>query len=132
RAAQRVRDSSRTYPKRGACSSCGEPVYLGGTSARHPKCRACRKRDRCGTENGYRKGCRCDACREANSKAQREYAARKRAEGVDIYAKGREDRRARARRAFVAQVDREAVFERDGWVCQICMERIDRRTKYPH
>jgi hypothetical protein len=32
-----------------------------------------------GTANEYRRGCRCDPCREAKAVQQREYVARKRA-----------------------------------------------------
>jgi hypothetical protein len=32
-----------------------------------------------GTRSGYRRGCRCDACTEAESRYQREYLARRRA-----------------------------------------------------
>lgn len=41
-------------------------------------------------------------------------------------------RRARKRDAFVEPVFRRRVFERDGWRCQICGERVDRRCKVPH
>lgn len=247
------------------CSGgCGRRVY---SAVEAPKCSECRKRDRCGTVNGYRKGCRCDACRAMNTAAGRAYRARKRAEGVDVTAQyrrlvpkvcsscgegfegrpgqkfcsracipaavqkkasgecrvcglsfvgavdrvycsrrcrgrvaagysvssalevwgpplrlperrpgvvrwwsvvvqgacahcgegftaasgsvdsaslprfcsercsrrhGNAERRARKRDAFVEPVFRRRVFERDGWVCQICMERVDRRCKVPH
>ncbi len=29
-------------------------------------------------------------------------------------------------------IDKIKVFERDGWVCQICYEPVDRRAKWPH
>jgi 5-methylcytosine-specific restriction endonuclease McrA len=37
-------------------------------------------------------------------------------------------RRARLRAAFVAPVDRQVVFERDGWVCGICGQGVDPLT----
>lgn len=40
-------------------------------------------------------------------------------------------RRARVRDAFVAPVDRDAVFKRDGFVCQICGDPIDMAAKMP-
>ena len=51
-------------------------MWRGRTSATVPKCWECRKFDRCGTANGYRKGCRCHACTEANTIQAREYVAR--------------------------------------------------------
>lgn len=41
-------------------------------------------------------------------------------------------RRARQRAAFVEPVYRKKVFERDGWVCQICGEPVARDQKVPH
>jgi 5-methylcytosine-specific restriction endonuclease McrA len=40
-------------------------------------------------------------------------------------------RRARKRGAFVANVSRLAIFERDGWVCQLCKEPLDREAQAP-
>lgn len=39
--------------------------------------------------------------------------------------------RALRKSAFVESVDPKAVLERDGWVCQLCGEPIDRLAKYP-
>lgn len=41
-------------------------------------------------------------------------------------------RRARKRKAHVEDVDRQAVFERDGWVCQLCRKPIDPTIAWPH
>lgn len=40
-------------------------------------------------------------------------------------------RRARMRAAFVEAFDRAEIFERDGWVCQLCMEPTDRSAEWP-
>jgi len=40
-------------------------------------------------------------------------------------------RRARKRRAFVENVDRIAVFARDGWVCQRCGITCSAETQWP-
>lgn len=40
-------------------------------------------------------------------------------------------RRPRVRDAFVAPVDRDAVFQRDGFTCQICGDLIDMTAKMP-
>lgn len=47
-------------------------------------------------------------------------------------ADGRDRRRARKREAFVENVYRAKVFERDGWRCQICRRKVDRSKAVPH
>lgn len=65
------------------CAGCGKLCY----PSRHPGaprehwCRSCRKARRCGTANGYRKGCRCDACSRAKNASLRSYAAKRREAG---------------------------------------------------
>lgn len=45
-------------------------------------------------------------------------------------AKDRE--RARKKDAFVERVYRNYVYERDGWMCQLCGEPLARHEKVPH
>lgn len=45
---------------------------------------------------------------------------------------GKHRRRSRLADVVVEHVDRLKVFERDGWVCGICQEPIDRASKAPH
>lgn len=40
-------------------------------------------------------------------------------------------RRTRLRDAFVEVFDRREIFERDGWVCQICLAPVDRIVPWP-
>lgn len=40
-------------------------------------------------------------------------------------------RRTRLREAFVEAFDRLEIFERDGWICQICSEPVDRGARFP-
>jgi 5-methylcytosine-specific restriction endonuclease McrA len=40
-------------------------------------------------------------------------------------------RRARKREAFVEEVWRSKVFERDGWICGICGDPVNRDAKVP-
>lgn len=47
-------------------------------------------------------------------------------------ADGKDRRRARKREAFVENVYRAKVFERDGWRCQICRRKVDRLKAAPH
>lgn len=46
-------------------------------------------------------------------------------------AEHRSTRRARKRDAFVAHVNRRAIYERDGWMCGICGDPVDREAKVP-
>lgn len=43
----------------------------------------------------------------------------------------RSKRRARIKAAFVENVDLYDIYQRDGGVCQLCGERVDRRCRYP-
>jgi 5-methylcytosine-specific restriction endonuclease McrA len=40
-------------------------------------------------------------------------------------------RKARMRDAFVEKFDRLEIFERDNWICQICLAPIDRTAVFP-
>lgn len=44
----------------------------------------------------------------------------------------RETRRARKKAAYVADVYRRAIFERDGWTCQLCRLPLDIEKEVPH
>lgn len=97
-------------------------------------CRGCRTAALdvlgCGTVASYRRGCRCDACRDATSTTMREYVAKRRNEGRPIK---RERRRPLDyRRYSLSDADRMAIFERDGWICQICNNELDRTVDHNH
>lgn len=110
-------------PKRSQCLSCGELVFVSrSSSADGPVCRPCRRQRRCGSPNGYRKGCRCDPCTEAKAAEMRRYAARRLAEGVNIY---RENRSRPTRSNWIKPSERRKIYERDDWVCQICFDSVD-------
>jgi len=47
-------------------------------------------------------------------------------------ADGRARRRARKRDAYVADVWRSRIFERDGWRCQLCGKATQRNAVAPH
>ena len=107
------------------CGICGEPTgYVLGTiaSAEHNACIRARSKASHGTLTGYRAGCRCDGCREAKSAAQRAYAADvKRREGKSLY---RKYRKRNDERHWISRADRYAIYERDAWTCQLCMESV--------
>lgn len=64
---------------------------------------------------GYSRGCRCDICREAKNAAQRKFS-RRRFEETGQWPRGR----------WIREADRLALYERDGWTCQICGEPVNR------
>lgn len=41
-------------------------------------------------------------------------------------------RRAREKDAFVADVNRYEIFERDKWTCKLCHRKVNRRAVVPH
>ncbi len=45
--------------------------------------------------------------------------------------RARTERRARKRKAWVEEVWRSVVFERDGWICQLCGDPVDPETEWP-
>lgn len=193
------------------CAECGKPMWRSRTSlpVGEATCRECRRE---GAEPGgrhgyaatYRRGCRCDSCRGANSERQRRYQLRYKAQHGEWYSKqyhpkpnltpcsrcGRSMRdrggpavcskcrapmgprqkaaRAKLRKAargtrsknpwcqgiclrcgeyflrhgqpsrycsgrcrrldassWISRADRLAIYERDGWTCQLCTELVD-------
>lgn len=51
--------------------------------------------------------------------------------GKKVRQASKDRRRARKRDAYVADVDRLAIFERDGWRCQLCRKPVRRNAKVP-
>lgn len=114
---------------RHACTVCGEPTGWVLTDRRapdRPLCRGCKSAEQrasrpCGTVNAYRKGCRCEACRAAASAAAREWRAKYRAEHGHSYRQNF----AGGESTYITRAERRAIYERDGWVCQLCMGEVD-------
>ncbi len=46
--------------------------------------------------------------------------------------KGRRKRRALLRGAETEDFDAVDIYERDGWRCQLCYKKVDKRLKWPH
>lgn len=136
------------------CAGCGQLLWRSSTSlpAGQARCRACRAKvePECGTPGKYKRGCRCDVCRAFKVREQTEWnAAYKARTGIDYRrrydhtrtpkpheyteAMRRRDaaRRARFVGARVESFTHAEVYERDGWVCGICAEPVDRALVYP-
>lgn len=119
------------------CASCAKLIWPTKTRPARQWCRPCRVRlgmpafgpgERVtvhGTTNEYRRhGCRCDECRSAVAKEHRQYAVRvAEREGASLH---RKYRREGSQDQFISRADRLSIYERDGWVCQLCGEPVDR------
>ena len=115
------------------CRICGEPVNPGSTSRPDPAHNACMSAQH-GTVGSYtRRGCRCDECRRAAADAQRKFRTRFKARTGRSYDAGR----ARPSKFipkesafYISPADRLAIYERDGWICQLCFEPVNRDAHY--
>lgn len=116
------REDRRKFP----CSSCGQPMWNSRSKAATPVCHGCRPQH---GVNGYkRRGCRCEVCKAAVAEAAREYRARFRErEGVSVSSK-----RTTTTYYWITPAKRQAIYERDGWVCQLCSEPVDRTLDSCH
>ena len=129
------------------CVGCGKLMWRGGKGgavAGKSRCLACRNGGRGYYVYGdgrkashgapaYARGCRCDVCRAGQSEASARYnAAYSEAHGHHYSSGWR--RRFKDEHGFWPQgsgtefVDaatRRAIYERDGWVCQLCEAPVD-------
>lgn len=76
-----------------------------------------------------RKYGKTDRGREVSRKASAKH--RLTAHGLEMERARTARRRARKLAAFVEDFDRAAVFERDGWVCQLCGGVVDPNVRWP-
>lgn len=115
---KRFTDKRSSVPWR-TCGECrGRFIARAYTTRRCPHCRIkteSKPCDLCGTSIvtrcfGRRKK-RCDGC---------------------IWRTARARRRARQRAAFVEDFDPIEIFERDGWVCQLCGDPVRRDVRWMH
>ncbi len=128
---------SQTYcsaecSKRGvplSCEWCGKPFH-GKPSTKYCS-NKCRWR-----WNPPEVEIQCDVCGRMffNRKKNRRYCSDVCKEEILKQQKhtAKQNRRARLRNAFVAPVFRKEIYERDGWVCQICGEVVDGGLLPPH
>jgi hypothetical protein len=128
---------ARLRKARPSCETCGNEVNHGASRFCSYDCvkawRGVRQCEQCGTDvpgSTSFSRCRCDACKtklrkEANQRGKKKY--------------GRNHRQ-RARRAGVSYVSIpvRAVYERDGWRCQICNRKcrktfmVNKQNGRPH
>lgn len=87
--------------------------------------------------------CRSSECRRARkARLQREWYRKYKAEHGVAYTTAKQfpSRALAAQKryamtrgsAVVEEVDRDVVFERDGWVCQLCGDPVNSSIEYPH
>lgn len=118
-----------------ACARCGVDIQHRDKRSRH--CSSlCRDRDYEGSVKGSTRDClRCGGPFIA-SKAPHVYCSRECRAQADVdrnreaYNRRNASRRARERNADVGEeFTRTEIFDRDGWICQLCLAPIDwRRT----
>lgn len=119
-------------PPRPTCSNCGAEMARRGTSkyCSKPECKAAKRRyDKERAPECSKPECSRPA--QGRGLCSSHYASVWRAENPDKHAGNNHRYRARKRDAFVEDVDRAAVLERDGWRCGICGERILKGAVYP-
>lgn len=112
------------------CRVCGGHMHTGSTSspqgeAAHNSCLA----DLHGTISAYQRGCRCDACTEANRLSHAKYRqGYKERNGVSVQSvhkrsfKGKHGYWPQRERDWISYSDRLAIYERDEWACYLCSE----------
>ena len=128
------------------CSGCGAMMWRGKTSAPEgaAKCLPCRNgghgyftlpdgRRASHGASGYRRGCRCNVCREVQFTQSAKWRSRYAEEHGEAYSSTWR-RRFKADHGFWPQgsssgfidaAGRRAIYERDGWTCQLCDGAID-------
>lgn len=132
RARERAARKELAKPPRPRCANCGAEMARRGTNkfCYKPDCQVAKRRyDKERAPECSEPGCERPVI--GRGLCGPHYAAVWRAENPDKSAACNHRYRARKRDAFVEDVDRSAVLERDGWRCGICGERIPKRAKYP-
>jgi hypothetical protein len=123
-----------TYSPEVACDRCGLRFRprKGVTIHWASTCLPCRdgKPIEHGHATTYARGCRCRPCTEvATANALRKKRERLLASGLP----DDNSHRTRARRfgGLYEHIDRQAVFDRDGWRCGICNQPVDKTLEWP-
>ena len=98
------------------CAGCGRLMWRSSTNLPpgEARCRECR--------HSYRRGCRCEDCKASNAARSRGYRRSFRARtGRSLSSEYRHDGG-----TWIGEGRRLAIYERDGWACQLCGDPIDR------
>ncbi len=116
---------------RATCDSCGL-WFRRQADSQATTCQPCRtgKLSTHGLATTYtNRGCRCRDCTTAATQDGLRNKYQRAAAGVPLDV----NHRARARRFGVENeyINKWQVFERDGWICGLCQEPIDREAKWP-
>lgn len=107
--------------KRPCLGGCGRLRFTAKGQA--VTCNECRVRLSCGTVNGYRNGCRCQGCKDAACAVKKEYDAKyKEKHGISY--RWRNGREGCYTGIPISRTDRLAIYDRDGWTCQLCFEPV--------
>lgn len=138
------------------CAGCAKPIQI-GTGSLGPgrsQCIDCRRREivHGSVKRGYRKGCRCDECRESlraehfeyrqrrkartgraqSRRSDREYATRQPCSSCGKTTRSRRPEpicspcSQRSRRSIaITQTRRRAIYDRDEWICGFCGYEVD-------
>jgi hypothetical protein len=112
---------SKCQPRKVVARGCVECGKTFETTNRTAKC--------CGSEcaNKLREKSGAEA-----TKAWWDARGRKHASRADAYKLYGYKRRAVVRSRHAEKIIADQIFERDGWICQICVEEIDRSLEWPH
>ena len=129
------------------CSMCGKPCWKGPSSRPSPVCRDCQrslpKKPRvrssgvcaqCGEffASDARNAKHCSiSCGNRSRKGRRPLAPKKKPT-TEQNRRHYEKRRAAKAGVDARDVDRQAIFERDKWRCQLCGKRVDGSLVFPH
>lgn len=105
-----ARDEARKFP----CAECGAPMFRASTNrpVGEATCRACKRK--CGTVSQYGRGCRCLECRRAKAANLAKYLP------------------ANYTNHWIKPEQRIAIYERDGWTCQLCDKLVDLTVHHLH
>lgn len=110
------------------CSSCNKLTWK-NKAAQVPVCNDCRASEHKGSTY-YRRGCRCETCREWQRDESKAYAEKFREKNgclpSAMYRRGNKTTLARIN--WIDPESRLAIYERDEWVCQLCHDPIDREA----
>ena len=115
------------------CSGCGKMMWRGKNSAPDgvAKCLPCRRVH--GTPGLYKRGCRCAECVAAHSRRMAAWMQCHTEKHGEHYSSTWR-RKFKSEHGFWPQgsgagfidaAGRQAIYERDGWVCQLCGGPID-------